>query len=118
MENLSVLIVDDEKITAFYLKDLLTAANYEVQLAQNGEEALEHLARRRFSLLITDLVMPGIDGFALVKKVKQGHPDLPVFILTAHGSYDVARKAQTIGADDYLLKPVKPDQLHAALGKA
>ncbi len=117
MDNLSILIVDDEKITAFYLKDILTAAGYDVHLAQNGEEALEQLGRRKFSLIITDLVMPGIDGFALVRRVKQLQPDLPVFILTAHGSYDVARKAQTIGADDYLLKPVNPDQLHAALGK-
>src|SRR6185369_4832584 len=109
MDSPSILVVDDEKITAFYLKDLLTAAKFEVQLAQNGEEALEHLARRRFSLVITDLVMPGIDGFALVKKVKQLDPDLPVFILTAHGSIEVARKAQLIGADDYLLKPVNPD---------
>jgi DNA-binding NtrC family response regulator len=118
VDSLSVLIVDDEKITAFYLKDLLGAAGYDVHLAQNGEEALELLARRRFNLVITDLVMPGIDGFALVKRVKQAQPDLPVFILTAHGSYDVARKAQTIGADDYLLKPVNPDQLHSAMGKA
>jgi DNA-binding NtrC family response regulator len=118
MDSPSILIVDDEKITAFYLKDVLAAAGYDVHLAQNGEEALEQLARRPFHLVITDLVMPGIDGFALVKKVKLVLPDLPVFILTAHGSYDVARKAQTIGADDYLLKPVNPDQLQAAMGKA
>jgi len=117
MDNPSILVVDDEKITAFYLKDILAAANYEVHLAQNGEEALEHLGRRRFDLVITDLVMPGIDGFALVRRVKQTQPGLPVFILTAHGSYEVARKAQVIGADDYLLKPVNPDQLHAALAK-
>ncbi len=117
MENPSILIVDDEKITAFYLKDILTAANYQVHIAQNGEEALELLSRKKINLIITDLVMPGIDGFALVRKVKQIQPDLPVFILTAHGSYDVARKAQTIGADDYLLKPINPDQLHAALSK-
>ncbi|MEO7778619.1 MAG: sigma-54 dependent transcriptional regulator [Fibrobacteria bacterium] len=117
MDKLSILIVDDEKITAFYLKDILTAANYDVHLAQNGEEALELLGARKFSLVITDLVMPGIDGFALVRRVKLSQPDLPVFILTAHGSYDVARKAQTTGADDYLLKPVNPDQLHAALAK-
>ncbi len=117
MDNPSILVVDDEKITAFYLKDILAAANYEVHLAQNGEEALEQLGRRKFDLVITDLVMPGIDGFALVRRVKQAQPGLPVFILTGHGSYDVARKAQIIGADDYLLKPVNPDQLHAALGK-
>ncbi|HLP42026.1 MAG TPA: sigma-54 dependent transcriptional regulator, partial [Fibrobacteria bacterium] len=118
MDSPSILIVDDEKITAFYLKDVLASAGYDAHLAQNGEEALELLARRRFHLVITDLVMPGIDGFALVKKVKQGYPDLPVFILTAHGSSDVARKAQAIGADDYLLKPVNPDQLQVAMGKA
>jgi len=117
MDKPSILVVDDEKITAFYLKDILAAANYDVHLAQNGEEALEQLGRRRFELVITDLVMPGIDGFALVRRVKQTQPGLPVFILTAHGSYDVARKAQVIGADDYLLKPVNPDQLHAALAK-
>jgi DNA-binding NtrC family response regulator len=117
MDSPSILVVDDEKITAFYLKDILAAANYDVHMAQNGEEALELLGRRRFDLIITDLVMPGIDGFALVRRVKQLQPGLPVFILTAHGSYDVARKAQTIGADDYLLKPVNPDQLHAALAK-
>ena len=117
MENPSILIVDDEKITAFYLKDILTAANYQVHIAHNGEEALELLGKRKFNLIITDLVMPGIDGFALVRRVKQIQPDLPVFILTAHGSYDVARKAQTIGADDYLLKPLNPDQLHAALSR-
>ncbi len=117
MENASILIVDDEKITAFYLKDILAAANYDVQIAQNGEDALEKLSRKRFNLVITDLVMPGIDGFALVRRIKQLQPSIPVFILTAHGSYDVARKAQTIGADDYLLKPVNPDQLHAALAR-
>ena len=117
MDSPSILIVDDEKITAFYLKDILTASNYDVHLAQNGEEALELLNKRKFQLVITDLVMPGIDGFALVRRVKQIQPDLPVFILTAHGSFDVARKAQSIGADDYLLKPVNPDQLHAALSK-
>jgi DNA-binding NtrC family response regulator len=117
MDSASILVVDDEKITAFYLKDILAAAHYDVHLAQNGEEALEQLGRRKFDLVITDLVMPGIDGFALVRRVKQAEPRLPVFILTAHGSYDVARKAQTIGADDYLLKPVNPDQLHAALAK-
>lgn len=117
MDNKSILIVDDEKITAFYLKDLLTAANYTVTIAQNGEEALEHLSKTTFSLMITDLVMPGINGFALIRRVKETHPELPVFILTAHGSYDVARKAQTIGTDDYLLKPINPVQLHAALSR-
>ena len=117
MDSLSILVVDDEKITAFYLKDILAAAHYDVHLAQNGEEALEQLGRRKFDLVITDLVMPGIDGFALVRRVKHVQPGLPVFILTAHGSYDVARKAQVIGADDYLLKPVNPDQLHASLAR-
>lgn len=118
MDNPSILIVDDEKITAFYLKDILSAAHYTVTIAHNGEEALELLNRTTFNLIITDLVMPGIDGFALVRKIKQTHPEIPVFILTAHGSYDVARKAQTIGADDYLLKPINPEQLHAALSRS
>ena len=79
--------------------------------------ALAATSRFRPELVITDLRMDQMDGIGLLKELQSRYPGLKVIILTAHGSYDVARKAQTIGADDYLLKPVNPDQLHAALAK-
>ncbi len=114
----SVLIVDDEKITASALNQLLKTMGCDCQLAEGGERALQILKESRFDVMITDLVMPGIDGFALVKRAKQVDANMAIFILTAHGSYDIARRAQTLGADDYLVKPVDPDQLQIALARS
>ncbi len=117
MSRTSILIVDDEKITAFYLRDLLVGLECDVHLAQNGEEALEILEKQHLDIVITDLVMPGIDGFALVKRIKVKKPDLPVFVLTAHGNPEAARKAKALGADQFLMKPVSVEQLFLAIRK-
>ncbi len=117
MSRTCILVVDDEKITAFYLRDLLIGLECTVFLAQNGEEALETIAKERLDLVITDLVMPGIDGFALVKRMKSLHPELPIFVLTAHGNPEAARKAKTLGADQFLVKPVSVEQLFLAIRK-
>lgn len=111
----NVLVVDDEKITGYFVRDLLRTAGHKVELASNGEEALEKLQTQRFDVLITDLIMPGIDGLALIKRVKQKNPSLPILVLSAQGGYDSARKAQQAGAEEFLRKPVNPDQLHTAL---
>jgi DNA-binding NtrC family response regulator len=117
-KKLSVLIVDDEENTAQSLKELLTSLEHTVMKANNGENALKVLSRESADLVITDLMMPGMDGFALVKKVKELHPNLLVFIFTGHDSFSMARKALSLGADDFLLKPVDKDQLNIALNQA
>lgn len=115
MPSFSVLVVDDEKITGYFVRDLLRTAGHKVELAGNGEEALERLQQGRFDVIITDLVMPGIDGLALIKRIKQKTPSLPILVLSAQGGYELARKAQQAGAEDFLRKPVNPEQLHTAL---
>lgn len=115
MSAASILVVDDEKITGFFVRDLLRTAGHKVELAGNGEEALERLQVQRFDAIITDLVMPGIDGLALIKRVKQKNPTLPILVLSAQGGYELARKAQQAGAEEFLRKPVNPEQLNAAL---
>jgi DNA-binding NtrC family response regulator len=111
----SILVVDDEKITGYFVRDLLRTAGYKVELASNGEEALERLQDQRFDAILTDLIMPGIDGLALIKRVKLKYPTLPILVLSAQGGYDLARKAQLAGAEEFLRKPVNPEQLNTAL---
>ncbi len=116
--KLSILIVDDEASTAQSLKIILEEYGHQVLIAENGEEALEQIPKSSFNLVITDLVMPGMDGFALVKRIKEKFPSLMVFIFSGHDSFSMARKALKLGADDFLLKPLDPDQLNIALEQA
>jgi DNA-binding NtrC family response regulator len=111
----SILVVDDEKITGYFVRDLLRTAGHKVEWAGNGEEALEKLQDQRFDVIITDLIMPGIDGLALIKRVKQKNPSIPILVLSAQGGYDLARKSQQAGAEEFLRKPVNPEQLNAAV---
>jgi len=115
---LNILIVDDEESMAKSLQTILQNEGYKTLIAQNGEEALQKIPHSNLNLVITDLEMPGMDGFALVKKIKQQYSDLMVFIFTGHDSFSMARKAQQFGADDFLLKPLDKDQLTIALAQA
>ena len=83
-----------------------------------GSAIARKLASLGATLVITDLEMPGMDGFALVKKIKELYSDLMVFIFTGHDSFSMARKAQQFGADDFLLKPLDRDQLTTQRGSA
>ncbi|MBF0429904.1 MAG: sigma-54-dependent Fis family transcriptional regulator [Fibrobacteria bacterium] len=115
---LAILIVDDEELSALGLKKILTSINHKASVAHDGETALEMIAKEHFDLIITDLMMPGMDGFALVKRIKSLYPDKIVFIFTGNDSFSMARKALSLGADDFLLKPVNLDQLNIALSQA
>jgi len=118
INSLSILVVDDEEITTKALSGLLKSLKHRVLISHNGEEALNTLSHENIDLMITDLMMPGMDGFALVKKAKKLYPELLIFIFTGYDSFSLARKAQKLGSDDYLLKPVDKDQLDIALNQA
>jgi DNA-binding NtrC family response regulator len=117
-KNLSILVVDDEMVSARAIQNTLESMDHRVTIAQNGEEAVSAIQLDTFDLVITDLVMPGMDGFALVKRVKRDFPELIVFIFTGHDSFSLARKALTHGADDFLLKPIDQDQLAITINQA
>jgi DNA-binding response OmpR family regulator len=107
----SILVVDDEQNLRHTLAFILKRAGYFVTTAENAEEALNTLKVGTFNLLILDLKMPDVDGLSLLKLIRQNHPKLPVFILTAYGSLDSAIDALRLEARDYLLKPIDPAQL-------
>ena len=107
MKN-AILIVEDSRLLREMAKEELEGGGHEVVGAADGSEALARLAERRFDVILTDLVMPGMDGLALMEAVRKEVRDLPVVLMTAHEkSADAAVAAIRRGATDYLIKPLK-----------
>jgi DNA-binding NtrC family response regulator len=114
----SILVVDDEPAQRQLLSGAL-ARDYSVTAAANGLEATQLLATRSFDLIITDERMPGMDGLALIRWVRERTPEIPIIVLTAYGSIETAVDAMKLGAQEYLTKPLKsPDELRLVVKKA
>jgi diguanylate cyclase (GGDEF)-like protein len=101
-----ILAVDDQLYFRVFLEDLLREEGYEVTSAEGGAEALVKLESERFDVVVTDLVMPGMDGSELVQRVKERWPDQDMVVVTSVGDLRTAIDAMKLGASDYLLKPV------------
>ena len=116
-----VLVVDDEPNLRKVLTALLRQEGFEVVSEPDGEAALARLRAApsgTFDAVVTDLRMPGLDGMGLLRAATSDDPDLPVIILTAHGTVDSAVEAVKLGAFDYLEKPFDRDQLRQILQRA
>lgn len=111
MRNKEILLVDDEESILKSLRKDLMQENYKVTTAASGEEAITNLQANRFDLVVTDLVMPGVDGIKVLQEAKERNPDVIVIILTGYGDMTSAIEALRLGADDYLLKPCDTDEL-------
>lgn len=107
----SVLLVDDEANIRDSLGESLQMEGYSVYAAASGEEAIPLLKDHRFDLVITDLMMPGLDGIEVLKSAKSLQPKIIVIILTGYGDMNSAIEALRLGADDYLLKPYGLEEL-------
>jgi two-component system, NtrC family, response regulator AtoC len=117
-EKKQVLVVDDEANLRRVLAALLTRDGCDVHLAENGEVALGILREHHIDLVITDLKMPKLDGMDLLREVQKSDPELPVVMLTAHGTVDNAVEALKLGALDYLTKPFDKDEIRTVVQKA
>lgn len=117
MRKRNILIVEDEvkmrRILEVNLRD-----RYNVLLANNGAEALSIIKGNEVHLILTDLKMPGKDGISLLHDVKEFAPDIPVILITAYGTIESAVQAMKEGAYDYILKPLKIDEIEVAVEKA
>jgi DNA-binding NtrC family response regulator len=113
-----VLIADDDTSTLSGLRALLTVWGYEVETAPNGRAALEKITSAPPAVLVTDVVMPLMNGLELLDAVRITRPAMPVIILTAHSSLDTLMVAAAEGAFAYLPKPVDVAKLKAVLASA
>jgi len=116
-EKERVLVVDDEDTVRSVLFQVLTQDGFAVSKAASGEEALEKLQEKSFTLVITDIKMPGITGLELQQKINAQYPDTQVVIITSHASLSTAISAMRHGAYDYLFKPFEDLDLISAAAK-
>jgi len=113
-----IIVVDDEKRICHNVEKILKKNNYEVTHATSAQEALEKMASDSYSLLISDIVMPGQNGLELLKLVKEQWPLTKALMMTAYASTDTALKAIRMGALDYIPKPFTPAELRSTVEKA
>jgi DNA-binding NtrC family response regulator len=119
MDPMKILVVDDEApIRDMLRKGLSQRGGFSVEVAQNGVEAIEKIEKDVFDLVLTDLMMPEMDGLELLKTVKGTRPEVMVILMTAYGSIETAVEAMRIGANDYITKPIDFDELLIHISKA
>ncbi len=119
MERSRILVADDEPSLRRVLGALLARQGHQVLTAHDGKEALTLAsAEGGVDVIVTDLKMPGIDGMELLRRTQLDHPDVPVILITAHGSVENAVTAVKLGAFDYIEKPFENDQILAVVDKA
>jgi DNA-binding NtrC family response regulator len=118
MGQIRVLLVDDEAEFASTLAERLMLRGIEAEVATSGVVALKHIRQGGFDIMILDVKMPGIDGLELMTEVKRRQPDLPVILLTGHGSVASAKTGIKAGAFDCLMKPIDIDELVEKIKRA
>jgi DNA-binding NtrC family response regulator len=114
----TVLVVDDESNMQAVMRMVLEDAGHAVLVAASAEEAMPHLENPELDVLVTDIRMPGLGGEALIARSRAERPDVPVIVVTAHGTIKAAVKTISAGASDYLSKPFEPEELEIAVHNA
>lgn len=113
-----ILIVDDDTAMGEMCKELLKSKGYSSDVVTSGREAIERATTNgTYTIILTDLVMPDIDGIEVLKKIKQQNPNIDVIVMTSYGTVTNAVEAMKLGAADYLTKPFKRDELIIVIEK-
>lgn len=113
----SILVVDDEAVLRTLVKEVLSSDGYDVTAVAGGEEAVELINRTGFDLIITDVVMPGVNGVQVLRAAKRVDPNYPVVMITGFPSTDAVRKMIKLGAFDHMVKPFNVDLLKLTVAK-
>jgi two-component system NtrC family response regulator len=113
-----ILVIDDEEKMCWALERALSQEGYQVVTATRGLQGIELAKKTEPSLVILDLKMPDIGGIEVLKQIKEINSNLPVIMITAHGSIDTAIEAMKIGATDYITKPFKLEEIKLQITKA
>jgi DNA-binding NtrC family response regulator len=115
--GLEILVIDDESTLRESLQIALTASGYGIKTARTGEEGLELFLQETPDLVLLDHWLPGINGDQVLQKIQEANPEIPVIIMTAQGSVELAVQSMKMGAFDFLVKPFELDQLEALIQK-
>jgi DNA-binding NtrC family response regulator len=118
MKKKKVLAIDDEQIVLDSIKKILSSDEYEVHTALKGGTGISHAINESFDIVLTDIRMPDIDGFKVIRDIRKFKPSIPIVIITGYASVNSAVQAMKLGATNYIEKPFTPDQLTQAIASA
>ena len=107
----NILVVEDEINTQHLIQKVLTREHFNVTLANNGSQALALFENYRFDLIISDIMMPHMDGYDLVDEIRKINPSIPILMITALESLEDKRKGFRLGNYDYMVKPIDFDEM-------
>ena len=117
-ETIKILVIDDEKAIRNGCRRVLTGKGYEVITAENGQIGLDILAKKSMDIILLDLKMPVIGGEKVLETTRREYPDIPVIIITGHGTVDTAVVCMKNGAYDFITKPFQIDQFLLTITRA
>jgi two-component system OmpR family response regulator len=118
MADLKLLLVDDEQEFLEPMAARLARRRLICRTAQSGEEALNILQKESFNCAVVDVMMPGMDGLELLRRMRRDYPDVVVVLLTGHASVELGVQGMELGAFEYLMKPVEFDELLDTIRRA
>ena len=119
MDNtINILVVDDESSVRDFFERLLQLKGFGTSSAGSGPEALELIDQDNIHVMIIDIFMPGMDGFQLLDKVKEKYPKIATIMMTGMNDSQMIRKATLHGADEYITKPFKREELSLVIERA
>jgi len=110
-EKAKILVVEDEAVVRESYLRSLAGINYSVRTALDGEEALRLMKEEPFDVVLVDIRMPGMDGIALLREIKECWPEIEVVVITGYPSIETAKEAVRLGAYNYLAKPIGPQEI-------
>ena len=108
---IKILVVEDDPNTSKLIEDVLLDERYTPVPARNAQEAFEALDRHHIDLMITDIMMPGMDGYTLTEQLREAKFEFPILMVTAKESIKSKRRGFIVGTDDYMVKPVDEEEL-------
>ena len=111
-----ILIVEDDYDVCQLFKHVLLQNGYNVATASDGKEALQLMEKEHFDLMISDVMMPEINGYELVRMIRKSNEEMPVLMITAKGTFDDMQESFLAGTDDYMVKPVNVDEMLLRVG--
>ena len=118
MDKLKVLLVDDEEEFVTTLAERLQLREIETVIATDGDDALRIISTERPPVVVLDVMMPGIGGLDVLQQIKKSYPRIQVILLTGRGSTNDGIKGMRLGAFDYMMKPVKIEELIQKMNEA
>lgn len=118
MEKLKVLLVDDEEEFVTTLAERLQLREIETVIATDGDDALRIINAERLPVVVLDVMMPGLGGLDVLQQIKRKYPEIQVILLTGRGSTNNGIKGMRLGAFDYMMKPVKIEDLIQKMNEA